>query len=207
MNTGWGPVIALFVALLGYAGCAASNTRLVAQWQNPVYTAGSFENVMIAAVGPDLTSRRSFEDEFVSRLGALGVSAFPSYRVLPQEQADETGLKEAARRAGSTAVILGRSVDVEQKTELGPRYYPTPSFGVFGRNMGAVWHGMYGAPSVRRYNEYTSEIKLVDVAKDQVVWSGTFKTNEAENINAAIRDYVETVINVLKEKNLLRSSH
>ena len=76
-------------------------------------------------------------------------------------------------------------------------------FGIFGRHVSGVWHGGYGGPSVTRYNEYTSETTLYDVAQDQVVWSGTLKTSEPENVNAAIKSYAAAVMNALKEKNLL----
>jgi hypothetical protein len=36
-----------------------------------------------------------------------------------------------------------------------------------------------------------------------VVWTGTVQTTELENVNSAIRNYVETVIKALNEQNLL----
>jgi hypothetical protein len=81
--------------------------------------------------------------------------------------------------------------------------YPTPSFGIFGSNVGAIWQGPYGSPSVRRYNEYTSETTLYDLTKNEVVWTGTVKTTDPGNTTTAIKTYVETVIKALGEKNLL----
>ncbi|MGH7827662.1 MAG: hypothetical protein ACREQ7_21110 [Candidatus Binatia bacterium] len=191
------------VAIVSLAGCATSN-KLVTQWSNPAYTSPSFKRIMVGGLGPETSIRRNFEDEFVAQLRAAGVDALPSYRYMPEdEKINEAKLKQAAQNAGVDAVIIARSVGVEQKTELGPSYYPTPSFGIFGRNVGAVWHGLYGAPSVRRYHEYTSETTLYDVAKGEVVWTGTIKTTEPENVNTAIRDYVEAVMQALNEKNLL----
>jgi hypothetical protein len=92
---------------------------------------------------------------------------------------------------------------VEEKTEVGPSYYPTPAFGIFGRHLSASWYGLYGAPSVHRYNVYTSEVTLYQLAKNEVVWTGTVQTTELENVNSAIRNYVETVIKALNEQNLL----
>jgi hypothetical protein len=194
-------VLALIVLILG--GCASSNT-LVSQWSNPGYTAQSFKRLMVAGIGGETSIRRNFEDEFVTQLRAAGVDALPSYRYMAEEEKiDEAKLKQAARTAGRDAVIFARAVNVEQKTEYGPSYYPTPSFGIFGRNVGAVWHGLYGSPSVRRYNEYTSETTLHDLAKNEVVWTGTVKTTEPENVNKAINEYVAAVIKALSEKNLL----
>jgi hypothetical protein len=94
-------------------------------------------------------------------------------------------------------------VNVEQKTEVGPSYYPTSAFGIFGRHLSATWYGLFGAPSVNRYNVYTSETTLYDLVKNEMVWTGTVQTTEPENVDRAISDYVETVISALKEKNLL----
>jgi hypothetical protein len=44
---------------------------------------------------------------------------------------------------------------------------------------------------------------LHDVSKNDVVWTGTIKTTERENVNAAIKSYVQAVIKALQEKNLL----
>jgi hypothetical protein len=194
-------LVLLFALMLG--GCASSNT-LVSQWSNPAYTAPSFRRLMVAGIGGETSIRRNFEDEFLAQLRAAGVDALPSYRYMPEEEKiDEAKLKQAARTAGADAVIMARAVSVEQKTEYGPSYYPTPSFGIFGRNVGAVWHGLYGSPSVHRYNEYTSETTLHDLAKNEVVWTGTVKTTEPGNVGKAIKEYVAAVIKALTEKNLL----
>jgi hypothetical protein len=59
-------------------------------------------------------------------------------------------------------------------------------------------------PSVYRYKEYVSETTLYDVVKNDVVWTGTIKTTEPENVRTAIKSYVEAVMKVLDEKNLIR---
>ena len=61
-----------------------------------------------------------------------------------------------------------------------------------------------GVPSVYRYNEYVSETTLYDVVKNDVVWTGTIKTTEPENVRTAIKSYVEAVMKVPDEKNLIR---
>jgi hypothetical protein len=77
------------------------------------------------------------------------------------------------------------------------------SIGIFGPNVGAAWSGPAGSPSVSRYKEYTSEIVLYDVAKNELVWSATVKTTEQENAQAAIKSYVSAVVKALDQQNLL----
>lgn len=112
-------------------------------------------------------------------------------------------VRQVARKAGADALIVARPVKVEQKTEYGPSCYPTPSIGIFGGHVAGVWQLPYAAPSITRYTEYTSEATLYDLAKDEIVWTATLRTSERENLNSAVKLYVESVINALKEKNLL----
>ncbi|MGH7931143.1 MAG: hypothetical protein ACREQV_25500 [Candidatus Binatia bacterium] len=202
--TGWRIlVISGLMAGPMITGCSATNP-IVSEWRNPAYVAPSFKSVMVGGLSEQASIRRSFEDEFLAQLREAGVEAIPSYRYIAEEEkSDDTKLKQAARTAGADALIIARPVKVEQKTDFGPSYYPVPSFGIFGSNVGAVWQGPYGGPSVSRYTEYTSEATLYDLAKDEIVWTGTLKTSEPENVNTAVKSYVGAVINALKEKNLL----
>ena len=199
------PRIFLIAGMLSaavFAGCSTANF-IVSEWRNPAYVAPEFKSVMIGGISEQTSIRRNFEDEFLAQLRTAGIEALPSYRYIAEgEKFDDATLKQAARKAGADALIIARPVKVEQRTDFGPNY-PVPSFGIFGSNVGAVWHGPYGGGNVSRYTEYTSEATLYDLVKDQVVWSGTLKTSEPENANRAVKLYVEAVINTLKEKDLL----
>ncbi len=196
-------IFAVFVTTFFIFACSASNF-IVSEWHNPAYTAPVFKSVLIGGLSEQTSVRRNFEDEFLAQLRAAGVDAFPSYRHIPEdEKIDDVKLRQAALTAGVDALLIARPVRVEQKTELGPSYYPVPSVGIFGRNVSGVWHGGYGAPSVTRYTEYTSEATLHDLVKNEVVWSATLRTSERENLNTAVKLYVEAVIDALKKKNLL----
>jgi hypothetical protein len=47
---------------------------------------------------------------------------------------------------------------------------------------------------------------LYDVAKNEVVWSGTIRTTDADNIQTAIKSYVSAIMVALNQKNLLANS-
>jgi hypothetical protein len=185
------------------AACSSSNI-IVNEWRNPAYAGPGFKSVMVGGLIEQTSVRRNFEDEFLAQLRSAGVQAAAGYQYIPDEvKYEEAKLKQAAREARADALIVARPVKAEQKTDYGPSYYPMPSFGIFGSNVGAVWHGGYGGGGITRYTEYTSEATLYDVAKDEVVWSGSLKTSEPPNIDAAVKSYVQSVMNALKEKKLL----
>ena len=194
--------VGIFLTILILSGCSATSP-VVSEWRNPSYSAASFKRIMVSGPAGATSIRRNFEDEFVAELQSAGVSALASYRYMPEDQSvDEASVKQAAQKAGADGAIFARALNVEEKKQYGPNYYPTPWFGFFGPHIGA-WYGPYWGPSVYRYNEYTSETTLYDVAKNQVVWSGTIKMIETSDIKAAIKTYVGAVIKALNEKNLL----
>jgi hypothetical protein len=197
-------LLCIIVVSLALSGCSTV-TPIVSEWRNPAYASGSFKRIMVGGLGGETSIRRNFEDEFLAQFRAAGIDALPSYRYMAEdENLDETKLKHAAQKAGADAVLFARSVQVEQKTQLGPSYFPYTSFGIFGSHGGASWHGLGGAPSVYRYNEYVSETTLYDVIKNEVVWTGTIKSMEPESVRTAIKSYVEAVMKALDDKNLIR---
>lgn len=190
-------------AAIVLSGCAAN--RLVSQWNNPTYATAAFHKILIGAGSGETSVRRNLEDEFVSQLRAAGVEAVASYQFIPEDRdVEEDALKKAAKAAGADGVIFARSTGVDQRTEYYPTYYPYTSFGIFGPHFGASWYGLYGAPAVRTYNVYASEVTLFDLGQNDVVWTGTVRTDNTYNVNSAIKNYVEIVLKALDEKQLLR---
>jgi hypothetical protein len=190
----------LFITL-ALNGCSTA-TPIVSEWRNPAQTSGSFQRLMIGGPSGDVSVRRNFEDEFVAQLSAVGVNASPSYRYMPEnDETNENNLKQAAQKARADGLLFMRSVKVEEKTNY-PTVGPEVSFGIFGSNAGAGWSGIPGTSGPYRYNEYTSETALYDVTKNELVWTGTLKTKEPTNVQAAIRSYVQTITKALAAQNL-----
>ena len=194
-------LVGIFLTL-ALNGCSTTATPIVSEWRNPVQTSGSFQRLMIGGPSGDVSVRRNFEDEFVTQLAAVGVNASPSYRYMPEnDETNENNLKQAAQKARADGLLFMRSVKVEEKTNY-PTVGPEISFGIFGSNAGAGWSGIPGSSGPYRYNEYTSETALYDLAKNELVWTGTLKTKEPTNVRAAIKSYVQTITKALAAQNL-----
>jgi hypothetical protein len=194
-------IFALAMAVaLGLTACAAS-TKIVNQWVNPDYTSPRFRKIMVIGVSKQPSIRRTFEDQFVTKLKAAGVDAVPSYLYIPEDgQVDEGRLQEAVKLANADAVIITRLVRVEKKTEMSPGFYQPGPFGFYG-GYSAAWLGYYEPPRIYQYDVYISETSLYDM--NQLVWAGTVETTDPGDINKEIERYVDTVIDALKSKNLL----
>ena len=194
----------LFVTL-AVNGCSTA-TPIVSEWRNPAQASGSFRRLMIVGPSGDASVQRNFEDEFVAQLAAMGVDALASYRYMPDTgETSENILKQAAQEARADGLLLMRPVRVEEKTNY-PAVGPPISFGIFGSNVGAEWYGIPGASGPYRYNEYTSETALYDVARNELVWTGTVKGKEPTNVQTAIKSYVQTVTKALAAQDLLPKS-
>jgi hypothetical protein len=195
-------MVGIVSVTLALSACSTA-TPIVSEWRNPADASGPFKRIMVGGPSGETSVRRNFEDEFVVQLQAAGIDALASYRYIPENEGiDETKLKQAAQKARADAVLFVRSVKMEQKTNFGPTF-PYLSFGIFGSNVGASWSGLPAATGPYRYNEYTSETALYDVAKNELVWTGTIKTTEPENVQTAIKSYVEAVMKALDAQNLL----
>src|SRR5690242_20356781 len=191
----------LFIILV-LNGCSTT-TPIISEWRNPAQAAGSFQRLMIAGPSGDVSVRRTFEDEFVAQLAALGVDAVPSYRYVPDSEAiTENSLRQVAQDARADGLLSMRPVKVEEKTNY-PTIGPEISFGIFGSNAGAGWSGIPGGSGPYRYNEYTSEIALYDLARNDLAWTGTVRAKEPSNVQTAIKSYVETVTKALVAQNLI----
>ena len=202
MKTSLLGMVGIVSVTLTLSACSTASP-ILSEWRNPAYALGPFKRIMVGGLSRETSVRRNFEDEFVIQLRAAGIDALASYRYIPEDEGiDENNLKQAAQKARADAVLFARSVKMEQKTNYGPTF-PYLSFGIFGSNVGASWSGLSGAPGAYRYNEYTSETTLYDVAKNEVVWTGTIKTTESENEQTAIKSYVEAVMKALDAQNLL----
>jgi len=202
MKTSLLGMVGVVSVTLALSGCSTA-TPIVSEWRNPAYASGPFKRIMVGGPSGETSVRRNFEDEFVVQLRAAGIDGLASYRYIPENEGiDENKLKQAAQTARADAVLFARSVKMEQKTNYGPTF-PYLSFGIFGSNVGASWSGLPGASGAYRYNEYTSETTLYDVAKNELVWTGTTKTTEPENMRTAIKSYVEAVMKALDAQNLL----
>jgi hypothetical protein len=195
-------MVGIVFVTLALGGCSTA-TPVVSEWRNPAYASGPFKRIMVGGPSGQISVRRNFEDEFVAQLRAAGVDAMPSYRYLSEDEGiDESKLKQAAQKARADAVLFVRSVKMEQKTNYGTTI-PNVGFGIFGPNVGASWSGLPATSGPYRYNEYTSETALYDVAKNELVWTGTNRTAEPENVQTAIKSYVEAVMKALDAQNLL----
>jgi hypothetical protein len=113
----------------------------------------------------------------------------------------------AVEKTQADAAIITRLVRAEERFEASPGYHTAfPAIGLYGLYSSAWYAGFYTPGWIRQYPVFFSETTLYDVVKDEVVWTATIRTIDPENIDESTENYVETVVEALKRKNLLSGS-
>jgi hypothetical protein len=205
------------VALVA-AGCATNPTSIDAQWASPsISGAAKMQNVLVIAALRDSTQRRMLEDRMVEELGAAGVKASPSHRVLADSpEVTEVQLRDAVSAAGASHVLItsisGQTTDVR----ITPGMVTGPGWGPgWGRTpMGPSWGGMsryYNTswarstpPEVRTTQNLHGDTRVFDVASSEVTWSAatTTVTNRG-NVTTIIDGFARLIVETLKKDSLI----
>ena len=193
----------LLVLAAGLAGCAS--TKLVGQWKSPEFQGPPLRKVMVVGVSTQPATRRVFEDEFSAALKAAGVTAIPSYTVIPQDgQADQAVLEQAVKQLGADGVLITRLVRREQKTEVSPGYYqPVPAMGGFYGWYSAAWMGYYEPPTVYQYDVVTAETSLYSVNASKLLWSGTTETFSPTDVAKETPAFAKIIIGALQKAGII----
>lgn len=197
---------AMLIATVALAGCATK--RIVSDWTNTGYNSPSFKKIMVIGVSQQTAIRRNFEDRLAAELRKAGVDAVPSYRHIPETgKVSQERLLATVEKTQADAAIITRLVRAEERIDASPGYHTAfPAIGLYGLYSSAWYAGFYTPGWIRQYPVFFSETTLYDVLKDEVVWTATIRTIDPDNIDEATENYVETVAEALKQKNLLSRS-
>ena len=190
--------LAILGAMLALAGCATS--QLVTQQSNPDYVGKPFKSVMVVAVTSDELVRRTFEDRIVGLLGKRGVKGIPAYAAVgTRGRVEESALRQAISRSGAEGVLMTRVTRVDRSTGTIPAV--TVSF--YGYYAG-VWETAYVPPQQVSGPAWTvSETRLFDARNGALAWTGIVDTRENDNLDAALKQYVEIIFDAMVKDRVL----
>jgi hypothetical protein len=193
---------AVGLALMLLESCAS--TTLVSSQRNPAYAGPALKRLMVIGETADLRVRRAFEDEFVAKLKAAGVTAVPSYPLIPETgSVDQAQLRKAVEGAGVDGVLAARLVKVEQQETAAEvlnfedrsagfyGYYSSGSTGSFDPSLGG------------ESNAITIHFDLYSVAGSRLAWSGDAATFPSTDVKQVTAGLAYTVIPTLKKQKLI----
>ncbi len=190
------------LALVLLGSCAS--TSLVSSQRNPAYTGGPLKRLMVIGMTADPRARKAFEDEFVARLKAAGVSAQPSYPLIPETGSiDKAHLHDVVESAGADGVLAARLVKVD--TDL------TAPQALNFEDRSAGFYAYYASGSTESFdpslsgesNNITIHFDLYSVAGSQLVWAGDAATFPSTDVKQVTAGLAYTVIPALKKRKLI----
>ncbi len=190
------PSIALLLA-------ACASTTLSNSWVNPEYKGPPLKKVMVVGVSSQPALRRTFEDEIVKELKAVGVEGVASYNFIPEDgKAEEARVSAAVKEAGVQGVLITRFVRVDVNTQVTPAYPPMWGMGYYGGYAGA-WGGYYDPPMVTQTDTLVLETSLYGVDESHLLWSGTTQTFAPSNLRQEMPGFAKVVIGALQKHKLI----
>jgi len=180
----------LAIIMLILTGC--SSLTVQETWKSSSITAAKpFKKVLVININLDENVRKMYEDVVAAELGDNGVKAVAGHsHVKITKNYTHEDVKTAATRTGCDAVLTTRGLEsgnqkLSQKGE------------------GSVAPGEGWLPSSWDPMIATMQVSLYGIETNQLVWSATIKTSDADNKFHVSRDMGNTIFKLLREAGLL----
>lgn len=183
---------------LSAAGCASVSVGN--QWKDPEWAGPPVGNIVVVGIARSDTTRRVFEDTFVSQLRTAGIKAEPSYTQIPPGEGASVKLSDLVKASGADAVMVTRVQRVDRKVDVDPGYGGVARRGFYGW-YGSAW---VASPTVTQYDVVTLETSVWDPKNDKLVWSATTQRVASQDIPKVTTELASTLIPKMKSDGVLR---
>ena len=195
-------VLASVAALVpALAGCSStSSTKLESSWREPKAGPIQFEKVVVVAVLPEASLRRSVEDEITRRVKG----AIPGYTLVP-ELDDEQQVKSKVLASGADGAILVRLIGKRQEAEWVPGAFPSTYSSPWGF-YGSSRHAVVDPGYITTEDYVRFQTNIYDLEKEQLVWSGLTESLKPDSISGFVDELSEVVREALRDEGLLPGS-
>ncbi|NNF47281.1 MAG: hypothetical protein HKN69_10960 [Desulfofustis sp.] len=187
--------------------CCASSS-LTATWHDQSYAGNNLlRDVLVIAVTEEETSRRLYEDGFVTKLSESGVRGIPSYSlqnsdIEPTKQAVQT----AVTMSDARYVLITRHLSTDEKQHYSPPepIYVDPYYSRMHRYYPLAYREVRYRPGYT-YTVTTVSIEsnLYDAKTEKLIWSAQSKSVDPNMSQSFFDGLVDVFTKDLKEKKLL----
>ena len=211
-------LIRLSVFLLGIPfllisiNSCVSSTMVTGTWEKPDLEQ-SYDNIIVAAMVPTVSTRSSIEMKVVKHLEEEDVEASQSIDVLPPRYIDDDDTKQeimnSIRNNGADGILTVSLIDKETETRYvrgTTPYTPYPHYGFYG----SFW-GYYNYWYPRFYDQgyyteekiYYIETNLYDADSENLIWSAQSKTYDPVDLENFSEDFAEAIVEQLNEAGII----
>jgi hypothetical protein len=181
-----------------------SNTSIVHSWKEPNsnLTKEKFKKVLVVALIKDEATRRMIENKIAARNPIFHSSfAFLNEKNLDLSKEERINILNSENFDGA---ITMRLVSVQKETY----YVPGTNTGAYYNNGFSNWYGAYSynyyTPGY--YNEETSyivETNIFSLTQNKLIWTGTTKSLNIDDISRTTDEIIEEVIHQMKKDGFM----
>jgi hypothetical protein len=174
--------------LLIPGGC--SSLKVTETWHKPAVEGHRYQKIMILGINRDENRRKILENVIVDELRRNQVVAIPGHSLIPDmEKATHESIVAAIRASGCDAVLTIRPQSVGNNT--------VTQDGYAGSIYGAGTRSSYG------FLKATLQISLYNTTTEELVWSSTVKTFDADREVRVSRDLGRYLFESLRRDGLI----
>ena len=200
----------IIIAVLVLSSC--NTTQLTDTWKNPEITTYEPSKILVVGLTSNLEARQNFENKLKTELQSRGIEAVSSLDIFKSEKMTENDLLELENNlinSGFDTVLFSKIIGVEDKIVYRKTYDGYDETYSKFREDYLKYQDVYYNPDY--YNEYTvyhaeTALYCICPSKDrELIWKGYIDIVEPESANKTINNYVNLVILILEEEQLINS--
>ena len=198
----------IIIAVLVLFSC--NTTQLTDTWKNPEITTYEPSKILVVGLTSNLEARQNFENKLKTELQSRGIEAVSSLDIFKSEKMTENDLLELENNlinSGFDTVLFSKIIGVEDKIVYRKTYDGYDETYSKFREDYLKYQDVYYNPDY--YNEYTvyhaeTALYCICPSKDrELIWKGYIDIVEPESANKTINNYVNLVILILEEEQLI----
>jgi hypothetical protein len=165
-----------------FMGLACSNTQVTSKWKNPSAVTTPPNRVLVVALVPQETTRRTLEDKLVAGIVKDGPMAVPSYHFFPDGRAiTREMVKDLVVRNRFDSILVTQYRGTEHETQYVP--------GSYGDYFGYAVPMVYAPGYIETIDRVKLESRLFETkGGGQLVWSATTATTDSASTEGTITD-------------------
>ncbi len=192
---------------LSLALVSCTSTKLSSRWSDNQYQDGPLRSILVIGLFDSDVNRRVLEEGLIDRLAKNGVTAIPSFRLVPDlgETDEEQELKQLVADSGAEAVLIARLKGIDkEETVVPPRvdWVPSVGYGYYGYFQTA-YHAVYQPGYTRVDTIVRLESKLFSTPNDRLIWAGDTDSFNPESAAVVVREVADTIVSDMEESGLV----
>jgi len=153
--------------------------------------------------------RRIYEDAFVTRLKADGISGVAGYTLIPdaEDYKDGSIIRDAVRESGADSALIGTLISVKEKErQVPPSVYYEPMYGYrrgFYDYYGMSHRAVYSPGYTTIDTVVELETTVFSLSPEKMIWAGTTESFNPPSPLKIIEENADIIIKSMKASNLL----